>query len=53
MDSYEGYLGRLFGHLKLGGIAPTDFPRLSGPARPGGLAIVPCRLHWRVPRTES
>jgi hypothetical protein len=24
MDSYEGYLGRLIGHL--GGIAPTDFP---------------------------
>jgi hypothetical protein len=26
MDSYEGYIGRLIGHLR--GIAPTSFPRL-------------------------
>ena len=39
MDSYEGYVGRIIGHL--GGIAPTSFPRLahshknrSSPANP-------------------
>jgi hypothetical protein len=30
------------------------FPRLkSGPARPSGLAIIPCRVHWRVHRRKS